>query len=68
MPSIHALLGAMAEVLGLYIVVVARTKVVPLRLRFTNWKTWMRTGLVLWWMALLSGLGTYYVWYIASQR
>jgi hypothetical protein len=61
-------LGVVAEAFGLYIVLVAGAKVVPQRLRFSNWKTWMRTGLVLWWIAVLSGLGTYYVWYIAPLR
>jgi hypothetical protein len=67
-PSIHAGLGVMAEGFGLYIVLVVAAKVVPQRLGFSNWKIWMRTGLVLWWTAVLSGPATYYVWYIAPQR
>jgi len=46
-PMIHAALGITAELLGLYIVLVAGTNVLPAWLRFTNWKRWMRTELVL---------------------
>lgn len=60
----HAAVGASAEVLGLYVALVAGTNLVPRRLRFRNWKGWMRSALVLWWAALLGGLGTYYWWYV----
>ncbi len=62
--TVHAALGAAAELLGIYIVVVAGTKLLPERLRFKRWKSWMRTELALWWLVLLVGMGTYYVWYI----
>ncbi len=61
----HAALGGAAEVLGLYVALVAGTNLVPRRLRFRNWKVWMRVVLVLWWVALFAGLGTYYWWYVA---
>jgi uncharacterized membrane protein YozB (DUF420 family) len=61
----HAALGIMAELFGLYIVLVAGTNVVPRRLRFQHWKLWMRVELALWWVVLLSGVGTYYAWYLA---
>ncbi len=60
----HAALGVAAELFGLYIVLVAGTKIVPRRLRFRNWKRWMRIELALWWVAVLTGAGTYYVWYL----
>ena len=63
-PSIHAVLGTIAELLGIFIALVAGTKLVPERLRFRNWKQWMRAELVLWWVVLLSGVATYYVWYV----
>ncbi len=66
--ALHALLGIAAEILGLYIVLVAGTRVVPSWLRFTNWKRWMRTELILWSIVLLTGFGTYYAWYIAPLR
>ena len=62
----HAALGATAEVLGLYIVLVAGTNLLPRALRFTNYKRWMRTELVLWWLVIAFGIGTYWVWNVAS--
>jgi len=61
---LHAMLGAIAEVLGLYIVLVAATKIVPPKLRFKRYKPWMRTELAIWWLVTLFGIGTYFVWYI----
>jgi uncharacterized membrane protein YozB (DUF420 family) len=68
MPMVHAALGMSAELLGLYIVLVAGTDVLPTWLRFTNWKRWMRTEFVLWLLVVISGIGTYYAWYIAPFR
>src|SRR6266850_1523501 len=65
-PYIHAILGTIAEVLGLYIVLVAGTKLLPRKLKFKRYKPWMRTELALWWLVVLIGIGTYYTWYIAS--
>ena len=62
-PAVHGVLGIVAEGLGIFIGLVAGTKIVPERLRFQNWKRWMRAELVLWWVTLLSGVGTYLVWY-----
>jgi uncharacterized membrane protein YozB (DUF420 family) len=62
---LHAVLGTTAELLGLYIVIVAGTNVLPQWLQFKHWKGWMRTELVLWAIVLLSGVGTYYAWYVA---
>ncbi len=64
----HAALGITAELLGLYIVLVAGTNVIPQWLRFTHWRWWMRTELVLWVTVLLSGVGTYCAWYVAPFR
>ena len=66
--TIHALLGITAELLGLYIVLVAGTNVLPKWLRFKHWKWWMRAELVLWAIVLLSGVGTYCAWYVAPFR
>jgi plastocyanin/uncharacterized membrane protein YozB (DUF420 family) len=63
-PYVHAALGTVAEVLGIYIVLVAATKLVPGKLRFKRYKPWMRTELVLWWLVVVIGVCTYYVWYI----
>ena len=63
----HGALGALAELLGLYIVVVAGTNVLPVTWRIKRWKLWMRLELVLWWVVLLMGLATYYVWYVSPN-
>jgi len=62
-PTIHAVLGASAELLGLYVVLVA-INILPERLRFRNYKAWMRTTLTLWWVVVIWGLGVYYVWHV----
>ena len=66
--TIHGVLGIVAELLGLYIVIVAGTNLLPPWLRFKHWKLWMRTELVLWAIVLLSGVGTYCAWYVAPFR
>ena len=63
--TIHALAGMTAEAVALYIVIVAGTNLLPQWLRFTHWKRWMRAEAVLWSIVLASGVGTYYVWYVA---
>lgn len=64
----HAALGTIAELLGLYIILVAGTKLLPQALRFKNWKRWMRTELIIWWLVIGLGVGTYYVWYVAEGQ
>jgi uncharacterized membrane protein YozB (DUF420 family) len=66
--TVHMLLGTSAELLGLYIVLVAGTKLIPPSLRFRQWKRWMRVELALWLLALTLGIGTYYEWYVAPFR
>ena len=68
MAIIHALLGITAELLGLYIVTAAGTSTLPQRLRFKDWKRWMRAELMLWSIVVLTGVATYYAWYIAPFR
>ena len=68
MATIHAILGLAAELLGLYIVIVAGTNVLPQWLRFTHWKWWMRTELLLWAIVLVSGVATYCAWYVVPFR
>jgi uncharacterized membrane protein YozB (DUF420 family) len=66
--AVHGFFGIAAELLGLYIVLVAGTNVVPQSLRFKNWKPWMRVEFILWAFVLLTGLATYCAWYIAPLR
>ncbi len=63
----HGVLGAIAELLGLYILLVAGTNILPHSWRFQRWKLWMRIELALWWVVLLSGIGTYYTWYATPR-
>jgi len=63
--AFHAALGTIAELLGLYILMVAGTDILPTRFRFTRYKPWMRTALAFWWLTLLFGLATYGRWYVA---
>jgi uncharacterized membrane protein YozB (DUF420 family) len=63
---IHAVLGSAAELLGLYIAVVAGTNLLPQRLRFQRWKLWMRVELVLWWVVIFTGVAVYQFWYRAT--
>ena len=58
----HGTLGAVAELLGLYILLVVGTNILPKHIRFTRYKPWMRTALALWWLVL--GVGTYVRWYV----
>lgn len=63
-PTLMLVGGAVAEVLGIYILLVAGSSLLPERWRFRKYKMWMRTELLLWWLVLLTGIGTYYVWYV----
>ena len=60
----HAALGSVTEIAGLYILLAAGTSVLPEKLRMANYKTWMRSVLVLWWLVLLLGFATYTRWYV----
>jgi uncharacterized membrane protein YozB (DUF420 family) len=56
----HVVVGTVALLVGAWIVLVAGTPFVPARLRFTNYKRWMRTLLTLWWLALVLGAAIYH--------
>lgn len=60
----HGAIGTVTELAGLYILLSAGTSVLPEKVRITNYKPWMRTVLVLWWVVLLFGLATYTRWYV----
>ena len=59
----HGILGAIAELLGIYIVLAVATNTIPRRLRISRWKRWMRFELALRWIVIVTGVLTYYVWY-----
>jgi uncharacterized membrane protein YozB (DUF420 family) len=60
----HAALGSVTELAGLYVLLVAGTNLLPEKLRFTQYRAWMRCVLVLWWVELLLGIATYTRWYV----
>jgi hypothetical protein len=60
----HAAIGTITEIAGLYILLAVGTSVLPEKFRITKYKLWMRTVLVLWWVALLLGFATYARWYV----
>jgi uncharacterized membrane protein YozB (DUF420 family) len=64
----HGAMGVLAEIFGLYIALVAGTEIVPQRLRIRRLKLWMRAELALWWIALGTGMATYFIWYVAPAR
>lgn len=58
----HAFIGALAELLGIYVLLVAGLRILPKALSFQRYKLWMRTALALWWLAILAGLATFSLW------
>jgi uncharacterized membrane protein YozB (DUF420 family) len=66
--TVHGVLGALAEVFGLYILLVAGTDILPQSWRFRRWKLWMRIELALWWTVLITGTVTYFIWYVPQAR
>jgi uncharacterized membrane protein YozB (DUF420 family) len=63
-PTIMLVAGATAELLGVYILLVAGTDWLPERFRFRRYKLWMRTELALWWGVVITGLTTYWLFYV----
>lgn len=57
----HVVAGSVALLLGIYVVLVAGTRLIPKPLRFANYKAWMRTLIAIWWLALLLGVLTYWL-------
>jgi uncharacterized membrane protein YozB (DUF420 family) len=64
----HAVCGGIAEIGGLYLVIAAGTRLLPPRFRLTRYKLWMRSVLLLWWLAILLGWMTYIRWYLPLQH
>ncbi len=62
--TVHAALGTITEIAGLYILLAAGKSVLPEKFRITKYKLWMRTALGLWWVVLFLGLATYARWYV----
>lgn len=65
--AMHAGLGGIAELGGLYILLAAGTTLLPEKFRITRYKFWMRGVLILWWIVLLVGVATYARWYVPRR-
>ena len=65
-PTVMLVAGILAEALGVYILLVAGTNLIPERFRFRRYKRWMRTELILWWAVVLAGIATYYAWWFPT--
>jgi uncharacterized protein DUF420 len=61
--TIHGVLGGIVELVALYVVLSAGTRLLPEKLRMNDYKTPMRTLLIFWWLVLVLGLATYSKWY-----
>jgi uncharacterized membrane protein YozB (DUF420 family) len=59
----HAVVGAIGLLLGLYVVLSAN-RVLPQRLRFSNYKAFMRSSYALYMLATLAGVVLYVVVYV----
>jgi uncharacterized membrane protein YozB (DUF420 family) len=62
-PTLMLIAGVAAESLGIFVLLVAGTNLVPEALRFRRYKLWMRSLLALWWSVILLGLATFATWY-----
>jgi hypothetical protein len=67
LPTLMLVTGGLAEILGVYIILVAGTNWIPERWRFRSYKGWMRSVVGLWWATIVLGLLTYYVSYVAPN-
>jgi len=54
----------LAEIAGLCILPAAGTNVLPHNLQIVNYKAWMPTVPVLWWIVLALGIATSIRWYV----
>ena len=64
--ALHGVAGLVAELLAVYVLLVAGTKLIPPRLRFKRYKPWMRVTLVLWLVTFLLGFATFLRWYLPA--
>lgn len=64
---VHGIVGAVAELAGIYLILRMRTKVIPKRFRVRNIKLAMRTTLALWTALVVLGAGIYYERYLREH-
>lgn len=61
---IHGSLGLIAELTGIYLILLMNTKLIPAQFRLQNIKIVMRSLLALWTLVILLGFGIYYYRYL----
>jgi len=64
---IHGLLGLVAQLMGVYLVLRMRTKLIPARFRVRNFISMMWWTLGLWTVIFVLGIGIYYYRYLLPQ-
>jgi plastocyanin len=64
---IHGAFGLVAELTGVYLILRMSTKILPGRLRVSNFKRVMQGLLGLWTIVVVGGLAIYYVRYLAPE-
>ena len=64
---LHALLGAVALPFGLF-VVLRGNELVPRRLKFTNYKPYMRLAYTLYILTILLGVWVYFAWFVNNPN
>jgi uncharacterized membrane protein YozB (DUF420 family) len=61
---LHSFVGALAWLMAFYVVLVSGTPLIPRKLRFLNYRRWMRAAFAMWWAAFLLGCAVYYLLYM----
>lgn len=64
LPALHATLGGLATICGLYLVLLMNG-LIPRALRVRWWKKLMQVTLVLFILVAVLGAATYFIWYVA---
>lgn len=64
---LHAILGAVALPFGLF-VVLRGNELVPERLKFSNYKRYMRVAYTLYMLATLAGVWVYFAWFVNNPN
>lgn len=65
--TLHALVGFAAFIFGNFVVLRGH-RLVPQRLRFNNYKLFMRTAYSLYTLTTALGVWTYYTWFVTTTR
>jgi len=65
--TLHAVVGFFAFVLGVFIVLRANGLMIE-RLKFNDYKGWMRVSYILYMVTVLLGLAVYYAWFVNNPN